>query len=120
MHECNVCKKKFSTKSALLQHAQALHHKQFDCPFCQKRFTTRNSLRQHMKDTNHRKLIHKQTQQINIDKKQEKISQFKTREYSSTQSCEHKFVWENVREDQGYERCTKCGKTRLEIEHNIK
>ena len=73
-----------------------------------------------MKDTNLRKLFSKQTQQFNIDKKQEKISQFKTKVYSSTQICEHKFVWENIREDQGYERCIKCGKTRLEIEHNIK
>ena len=73
-----------------------------------------------MRDTNHRKIIFKKTQQINIDKRQEKISQFKTREYSKIQSHEHIYVWENIREDQGYERCIKCGKTRLEIEHNFK
>ena len=73
-----------------------------------------------MRDTNHRKLIFKKNQQINANKKQEKISQNKTMEYSSSQIHEHIYVWENVREDQGYERCIKCGKTRLEIEHNNK
>ena len=120
VNECNVCKKQFPTSHAQNQHAQALKHKQFTCPNCQQHFETRNSLRQHMKDTNHRKLIFKKTQQNNIDKKQEKISQFKTREYSNIQNHEHTYVWEITREDQGYERCTKCGKTRLEIEHNIK
>ncbi len=119
-YECKVCKKIFPTPRALRQHAQALKHKQFACSNCQQSFETRKSLRYHMRNTNHRKPIFKKTQQNNIDKKQEKISQFKTREYSSSQIHEHIFVWENVREDQGFERCIKCGKTRLEIEHNIK
>ena len=73
-----------------------------------------------MRATNHRKTISKEIHQINPYKKQEKILHLKTREFSSSQNHEHNLLWEKIRKDQGYERCNKCDKTRLEIEQQIK
>ncbi|MHA1746787.1 MAG: C2H2-type zinc finger protein, partial [Promethearchaeota archaeon] len=126
-YKCNGCNKQFKTSQALLQHCQALQHvpapsfpaskpKQYSCPQCQKLFGSPNALQNHLLATKHRSQMGKETRQLITQENQEKMSQLKPSVYSPAQCQDHSFVWEIGREDQGFERCTKCGKTRLEIE----
>ena len=50
LFECDVCRKKFSTKYVLASHVKAEHlglKKSYVCPLCGQNFTQKNSLRQH-------------------------------------------------------------------------
>lgn len=91
--------------------AQTLKRK-YSCPYCPFTCKTKNSLKYHLRDHKLVDLRDKETQRITIHKNPVKISQMKTKIVSTPRSHEHVFEWV----DQGYERCRKCGKTRLEVE----